>query len=75
MDYYVDDVVVVVECFGVCGVIYVGYFIGGGEVVYYIVCYFDDLVLKVVIISVVLLLMVKIEGNLGGLLKSVFDDF
>lgn len=77
MDYYVVDVLVVVEYLDLYNVVYVGYFIGGGQVVCYVVCYgqLQGWVVKVVLISVVLLLMVKIEQNLGGMLIEVFDGF
>lgn len=64
----------VVERLGVRGAIHVGHSTGGGEVVHYIARYPDDPVPKAAIISAVPPLMVKTEGNPGGLPKSVFDD-
>ena len=74
MDHYADDVAAVVERLGVHGAIHVGHSTGGGEVVHYIARYPDDPVPKAAIISAVPPLMVKTEGNPGGLPKSVFDD-
>ncbi|KSP94248.1 alpha/beta hydrolase [Pseudomonas aeruginosa] len=74
MDHYADDVAAVVEHLGVRGAIHVGHSTGGGEVVRYIARYPDDPVPKAAIISAVPPLMVKTEGNPGGLPKSVFDD-
>ncbi len=74
MDHYADDVAAVVERLGVRGAIHVGHSTGGGEVVHYIARYPDDPVPKAAIISAVPPLMVKTEGNPGGLPKSVFDD-
>ena len=69
-----DDVAAVVERLGVRGAIHVGHSTGGGEVVHYIARYPDDPVPKAAIISAVPPLMVKTEGNPGGLPKSVFVD-
>ncbi len=52
------------------GAIHVGHSTGGGEVVHYIARYPDDPVPKAAIISAVPPLMVKTEGNPGGLPKT-----
>ncbi|MDF5946831.1 alpha/beta hydrolase [Pseudomonas aeruginosa] len=70
MDHYADDVAAVVERLGVRGAIHVGHSTGGGEVVHHIARYPDDPVPKAAIISAVPPLMVKTEGNPGGLPKS-----
>lgn len=73
MDYYVDDLVMVINMLDLYDVILVGFFIGGGEVVCYIGWYGIGWVKKVVLISLVLLFMLKIVDNLNGLLIEVFD--
>lgn len=75
MDIYVVDVNVLVEYLDLCDVVYVGYFIGGGEVVYYVVQVKFGCVVKVVLIGVVLLVMIKSVINLGGMFREVFDGF
>ncbi|MBC3437267.1 alpha/beta hydrolase [Pseudomonas sp. BW16M2] len=74
MDHYADDVAAVVKHLGVEGAVHVGHSTGGGEVIHYMARHPEDKVPKAAIIAAVPPLMVKTDGNPGGLPKSVFDD-
>ncbi|KNX78000.1 alpha/beta hydrolase [Pseudomonas sp. 250J] len=74
MDHYADDVAAVVKHLGVEGAFHVGHSTGGGEVIHYMARHPEDKVPKAAIIAAVPPLMVKTDGNPGGLPKSVFDD-
>ncbi|BBA97132.1 putative hydrolase [Actinacidiphila reveromycinica] len=75
MDHYADDLAAVVEHLDLRDAIHVGHSTGGGEVVRYLARHGQDRAAKAVLISAVPPLMVRTDGNPGGLPKSVFDDF
>lgn len=74
MDHYADDVAAVVQHLDLKGVVHVGHSTGGGEVVHYIARHGEERVAKGVIVAAVPPLMVKTDGNPGGLPKDIFDD-
>ncbi|MGA9669303.1 MAG: alpha/beta hydrolase, partial [Terracidiphilus sp.] len=73
-DQYADDLAELLEHLDVNDATMVGHSTGGGEVVRYIARHGQKRVAKVVLIAAVPPLMVKTEGNPGGLPLSVFDD-
>ncbi|APA68461.1 alpha/beta fold hydrolase [Janthinobacterium sp. 1_2014MBL_MicDiv] len=75
MDHYADDVAALVNHLGVQKAVHIGHSTGGGEVVRYIARHGEDRVSRAVLISAVPPLMVKTDGNPGGLPKEVFDNF
>ncbi|WP_285030825.1 alpha/beta hydrolase [Mycolicibacterium sp. lyk4-40-TYG-92] len=74
MDHYADDLAAVVEHLDLVDAIHVGHSTGGGEVVRYLSRHGQARAAKAVLISSVPPLMVKTEGNAGGIPKEVFDD-
>jgi len=73
MDTYADDLAELVEMLGVDGAIHIGHSTGGGEVAGYIGRHGTKRVAKAVLIGAVPPLMLKTEGNPGGLPIEVFD--
>jgi non-heme chloroperoxidase len=73
MDHYADDLAALTEHLDLKDAIHVGHSTGGGEVVRYLGRHGESRVAKAAIISAVPPLMVKTEGNPGGLPKEVFD--
>lgn len=74
MDHYAADAAAVVEHLGLRDAIHVGHSTGGGEAVRYVARHGRDRVAKLVLISAVPPLMLKTEGNPGGLPIDVLDD-
>ncbi len=73
MDHYAADVAAVVEHLDLRNAIHVGHSTGGGEAVRYVARHGRDRVAKLVLIGAVPPLMLKTEGNPGGLPIDVFD--
>jgi non-heme chloroperoxidase len=74
MDTYADDLAVLTEHLNLKDAIHVGHSTGGGEVVRYIGRHGTRRVAKAVLIGAVPPLMLKTDGNPGGLPISVFDE-
>jgi non-heme chloroperoxidase len=74
MDQYADDLAELIKHLDLKDITMVGHSTGGGEVARYILRHGSARVSKVVLISSVPPLMLKTEGNSGGLLISVFDS-
>jgi non-heme chloroperoxidase len=74
MDHYAADASTVVDHLDLRNAIHVGHSTGGGEAVRYVARHGRDRVAKLVLISAVPPLMLKTEGNPGGLPLDVFDD-
>jgi non-heme chloroperoxidase len=75
MDHYADDLAAVVNHLGLVGAIHIGHSTGGGEVVRYLARHGQGRAAKAVLIAAVPPLMVRTDGNPGGLPKEVFDDY
>jgi non-heme chloroperoxidase len=75
MDHYADDLAAVVGHLDLHDAVHVGHSTGGGEVVRYLARHGESRAAKAVLISSVPPLMVQTDANVGGLPKSVFDDF
>jgi len=75
MDHYADDLAALTTHLDLKGAIHVGHSTGGGEVVRYLARHGDSRAAKAVLIAAVPPLMVKTQGNPGGLPKEVFDGF
>jgi non-heme chloroperoxidase len=73
MDTYADDLAELVEKLDLKNAVHVGHSTGGGEVARYIGRHGTARVAKAVLIGAVPPLMVKTEGNPGGLPMDVFD--
>jgi non-heme chloroperoxidase len=73
MDHYAADAASVVDHLDLRNAIHVGHSTGGGEAVRYVARYGRNRVAKLVLISAVPPLMVKTEGNPGGLPIDVLD--
>jgi non-heme chloroperoxidase len=73
MDTYADDLAALSEKLNLTGAVHVGHSTGGGEVARYIGRHGTSRVAKAVLIGAVPPLMLKTEGNPGGLPMSVFD--
>lgn len=74
MDHYAADAAAVVDQLDLRNAIHVGHSTGGGEAVRYVARHGRDRVAKLVLISAVPPLMLKTEGNPGGLPIDVLDD-
>src|SRR3954453_13361329 len=73
MDHYADDLAAVVQQLDLRDAIHVGHSTGGGEVARYIGRHGTDRVSKAGLLGAVPPLMLKTEGNPGGLPIEVFD--
>ena len=73
MDTYADDLAALFEALDLKNAVMVGHSTGGGEVARYIARHGSKRVSKAVLISSVPPVMLKSEGNPGGLPMSVFD--
>jgi non-heme chloroperoxidase len=73
MDTYADDLAKVVEALDLKDAIHIGHSTGGGEVTRYIGRHGTKRVAKAVLIGAIPPLMLKTEGNPGGLPMEVFD--
>ena len=73
MDTYADDLAELMEKLDVTNAVHVGHSTGGGEVARYIGRHGSKRVAKAVLIGAVPPLMLKTEGNPGGLPIEVFD--
>jgi non-heme chloroperoxidase len=73
MNHYADDLAALTAHLDLKNAIHVGHSTGGGEVARYIGRHGESRVAKAVLISAVPPLMMKSEGNPGGLPKEVFD--
>jgi non-heme chloroperoxidase len=75
MDTYVADVVELTDTLSLHDAVHIGHSTGGGEVARYVADAKPGRVAKAVLISAVPPLMLKTEGNPGGLPIEVFDGF
>ncbi len=73
MDHYADDLAALTEALDLKDAVHVGHSTGGGEVARYIGRHGTKRVAKAVLISAVAPLMVRTDGNPGGLPIEVFD--
>ena len=73
MDTYADDLAALTEKLDLKEAVHVGHSTGGGEVARYIGRHGSKRVAKAVLIGAVPPLMLKTDGNPGGLPMSVFD--
>jgi non-heme chloroperoxidase len=73
MDHYAADAAAVCDALDLRDAIHVGHSTGGGEVTRYVARHGKGRVAKAVLMSAVPPLMVKSQGNPGGLPISVFD--
>ncbi len=73
MDTYADDLAELIETLDLTGAVLIGFSAGGGEVARYIGRHGTKRVAKAALISAVPPLMLKTEGNPGGLPVEVFD--
>lgn len=74
MDHYAADVEAVVEALNLKGAVHIGHSTGGGEVARYVARYGSKHgVTKAVLIGAVPPIMLKTDGNPGGLPMEVFD--
>lgn len=73
MDHYADDLAALTSHLDLKGAVHVGHSTGGGEVAHYLGRHGESRVAKAVLISAVPPLMLKTEGNPGGLPGDVFD--
>ncbi|AFY44851.1 alpha/beta fold hydrolase [Nostoc sp. PCC 7107] len=74
MDTYADDLATLIQTLDLKDVVLVGHSTGGGEVARYIGRHGTNRVAKAVLVSAVPPLMLKTEGNPGGLPLEVFDN-
>jgi len=74
MDTYADDLAALIETLDLRDVTLVGHSTGGGEVAHYIGRHGTSRVARAVLVGAVPPLMLKTEGNPGGLPIEVFDD-
>jgi len=74
MDHYADDLAELIEALDLKDAILIGHSTGGGEVARYLGRHGSKRVAKAVLIAAVPPLMLKTEGNPGGLPISVFDE-
>lgn len=74
MDHYADDLADLIERLDLKDIFLAGFSTGGGEVARYIGRHGTGRVAKAGLISAVPPLMVKTDGNPGGLPKEVFDN-
>ena len=73
MDTYADDLAALVESLNLTSAIHVGHSTGGGEVARYIGRHGTKRVAKAVLVGAVTPLMLKTDGNSGGLPMEAFD--
>ncbi len=73
MDTYAADVAELAAALGLRNAIHIGHSTGGGEVARYVARHGRDRVAKAVLIGAVPPLMLRTEGNPGGLPLEVFD--
>nr|WP_158746928.1 alpha/beta hydrolase [Acidisphaera sp. L21] len=73
MDHYAADAAAVVRQLDLRNAVHVGHSTGGGEVARYVARHGNGRVAKAVLMSAVPPLMVKTDGNPGGLPLEVFD--
>lgn len=73
MDTYADDLSELIEKLDLKGITLVGHSTGGGEIARYIGRHGTERISKVVLIGSVTPLMLKSDGNPGGLSIAVFD--
>jgi non-heme chloroperoxidase len=73
MDHYADDLAAVTGHLDLRDAVHIGHSTGGGEVVRYLARHGEGRAAKAVLISSVPPLMLKTEGNPGGLPLEVFD--
>ena len=74
MDTYADDLAALIEALDLRDITLIGHSTGGGEVAHYIGRHGTSRVARAVLIGAVPPLMLKTEGNPGGLPIEVFDD-
>src|SRR5260370_23740947 len=74
MDTYADDLAALVETLDLHDAVHVGHSTGGGEVARYIGRHGTKRVAKAVLIGAVPPLMLKTDGNPGGLPMEAFDQ-
>ncbi|KJV33817.1 alpha/beta fold hydrolase [Luteibacter yeojuensis] len=77
MDHYAADAFAVVEHLDLKNAVHIGHSTGGGEVARYVAKFGEPAgrVAKAVLVSAIPPLMLKTEGNPGGLPREVFDGF
>ena len=77
MDHYAADAAAVVEHLDLRNAVHIGHSTGGGEVARYVAKHGEPQgrVAKAVLVSAVPPMMVKTDGNPGGLPIEVFDGF
>ncbi len=75
MDTFADDLATLIDQLDLQKVTLIGFSMGGGEVARYIGRHGTKRIAKAVLVSSVPPLMLKTEGNPGGLDKKVFDGF
>ena len=75
MDHYADDLAALTAHLGLKSALHVGHSTGGGEVVRYLSRHGESRAAKAVLVAAVPPIMVKTQGNPGGLPKEVFDGF
>ena len=77
MDHYAADAAAVMEHLDLRNAVHIGHSTGGGEVARYVAQYGEPQgrVAKAVLVSAIPPLMLKTEGNPGGLPMEVFDGF
>ncbi len=73
MDHYADDLAAVLDALNVKDATLIGHSTGGGEVAHYIGRHGTARVAQAVLIGAVPPIMLKTDGNPGGLPMSVFD--
>jgi non-heme chloroperoxidase len=74
MDTYADDLATLIDTLVLSNITLVGHSTGGGEVARYIGRHGTRRVAKAVLVGAVTPLMLKTDGNPGGLPMKVFDD-
>ena len=73
MDTYADDLAELVEALDLRRAVHVGHSTGGGEVARYIARHGTKRVAKAVLVGSITPLMLRTDGNPGGLPRDVFD--
>jgi non-heme chloroperoxidase len=74
MDTYADDLSELIEALDLTGASLIGFSAGGGEVARYIGRHGTKRIARAALIAAVPPLMLKTEGNPGGLPRKVFDE-
>jgi len=75
MDTYAADMAALVDTLDLQNAVHIGHSAGGGEVARYVARAKPGRVAKMVLISAVTPMMIRTQGNPGGLPKEVFDGF